>query len=62
MLVADLTMSMIANEEAYCIPSPKKSKFLSSTNMKFKEYFNAVPPKDLHEILTAFDELNGKRI
>lgn len=55
-------MNMIANEEAYCIPSPKKSKFLSSTNMKFKEYFNAVPPKDLHEILTAFDELNGKRI
>jgi hypothetical protein len=29
--------------------------------MKFREYFKGVPPKDLHEILAAFDELNGKK-
>jgi 3-hydroxyisobutyrate dehydrogenase-like beta-hydroxyacid dehydrogenase len=38
-----------------------KNKLRWCTNMKFREYFKGVPPKDLHEILTAFDELNGKR-
>ena len=32
------------------------SKLGCCTDMKFKEYFKGMPPKDLHEALTAFDE------
>jgi len=45
----------------HIMSSASKVKLRWCTDMKFKEYFKGVPPKDLHEILTAFDELNAKR-
>ena len=45
----------------HIMSSASKAKLRWTTNMKFKEYFKGVPPKDLHEILAAFDELNGKK-
>ena len=37
-----------------------KAKLRWCTNMHFREYFKGVPPSDLHQILTAFDQLNTK--
>jgi 3-hydroxyisobutyrate dehydrogenase-like beta-hydroxyacid dehydrogenase len=45
----------------HIMSTASKNKLRWCTDMKFKEYFKGVPPKDLHEILKAFDELNGKR-
>jgi hypothetical protein len=39
----------------------RKKKLRWCTNLHFEEYGKGVPPKDFHEIFTAFDELNGKR-
>jgi 3-hydroxyisobutyrate dehydrogenase-like beta-hydroxyacid dehydrogenase len=38
-----------------------KAKLRWCTNMHFREYFKGVPPSDLYQILTAFDQLNTKR-
>jgi 3-hydroxyisobutyrate dehydrogenase-like beta-hydroxyacid dehydrogenase len=45
----------------HIMSSASKEKLRWCTNMNFREYFHGVPPKDFHEILTAFDELNQKR-
>ena len=45
----------------YTMSAASKAKLRWTTEMKFREYFKGVPPKDLHDILTAFDELNKKR-
>ena len=44
----------------HIMSTASKQKLRWCTEMKFREYFKGVPPKDLHEILAAFDEMTGQ--
>jgi 3-hydroxyisobutyrate dehydrogenase-like beta-hydroxyacid dehydrogenase len=46
----------------HIMSSASKAKLKWCTDLRFKEHFHGVPPKDLHEILTAFDVLGRKSI
>ncbi|MHB8771877.1 MAG: DUF1932 domain-containing protein [Syntrophales bacterium] len=45
----------------HIMSTASKHKLRWCTEMKFREYFKGVPPKDLHEILAAFNELTAEK-